>query len=84
MTLLCSKSISEANEACLLYIDCRQARMNSSSLVAVLEALVGGEGSRTMRIGSMGGWIHTGLGSTFAGDLNICRGRNGATSSSLV
>jgi hypothetical protein len=32
----------------------------------------------------MGGWIHTGLGSTFAGDLNICRGRNGATSSSLV
>jgi hypothetical protein len=36
-----------------------------------------GEGSGATSVGCMGGWIHTGLRGTLAGDLNNCRGWDG-------
>jgi hypothetical protein len=49
----------------------------SSSLCIVLEAQTRGEGSGTMSVGCMGGWIHTDLRGTFASDLNNCSGWDG-------
>jgi hypothetical protein len=54
-----------------------QARTRSSSLSAVSEARTRGEGSGATSVGCMGGWIHTGLRGTLAGDLNNCRGWDG-------
>jgi hypothetical protein len=54
-----------------------QARTRSSSLSAISKARIHGEGSGATSIGSMGGWIHTGLRGTLASDLNNCRGWDG-------
>jgi hypothetical protein len=54
-----------------------QARMRSSSLSVVSKARTHGEGSGATSVGCMGGWIHTGLRGTLAGDLNNCRGWDG-------
>jgi hypothetical protein len=77
MTLPYTKAVSNADEACLLYIDYKQAWKSSSSPSIVSEAPTYGNGSGTMSIGCMGGWIYTGLRGTFAGDLNFCRGWDG-------
>ena len=47
-----------------------QVRTRSSLLSAISEVGTYGEGSGAMSIGCMGGWIHTSLRGTLAGDLN--------------
>ena len=77
MTLPYSKVVFYANDACFLWKDYRQAWRSSSSLGTTREALRGGEGSRTMSVGCMGGWIHTSLQGSFADGLNNCCGWDG-------